>query len=60
MAVGAGIAALDGDTVVYICAGHVCGEILIEEFIPEGGIVRCVARGKGADREDLVRTRPIE
>ena len=60
MGVGAGLAALDGDTAVRICAGRVCGAIQIEEFTPEGGTVRCVARGTGADREDHVRARPIE
>ena len=35
--VGAGHAALDGDTAVRICAGHICREVQIEEFIPQGG-----------------------
>ena len=58
--VGAGLAALDGGTAVRICAGHVCGEVQIEEFIPQGGGVRCVARGAGADRKDLVGPRPLK
>ena len=45
--VGAGLAAVDGDAAVRIGAGHVCGEIQIEEHIPERGTVRCVARGQG-------------
>ena len=60
MGVGAGLPALHGDKAVRVCAGHVCGEIQIEEFIPEGESVRCIARGTGADRESLVRARPIE
>ena len=43
----------------YWRAGHVCGEVQIREFIPQGGTVRCVARGAGADGEDLVEPRPI-
>ena len=58
--VGAGLAALDGDTAVRICGGYVCGEVQKEEFISQGGTVRCVARGAGADRKDFVRARPIE
>ena len=34
--VGAGLAALDGDTAVRVCAGHVRGEVQIEKCIPEG------------------------
>ena len=59
MGVGAGLAALNGDAVVRNRAGHVCGEVQIEELIPERGIVRCVATGAGADRKDLVGVRPI-
>ena len=43
--VGAGLAVLNGDAAVYICAGYVCGEIGMGECIPEGGAVPCVARG---------------
>ena len=35
--VGAGLAALDGDAAVRIRAEHVCGEVQIEERIPERG-----------------------
>ena len=57
--VGAGLAALDGDAAVSIRAGHVCGEVRVEEFIPERGTVRCVTKGAGADGKDLVGLRPI-
>ena len=59
VAVGAGLAALDGDAAVGIRAGHVCGEVQIKELIPERGTVRCVARGAGADGKDLVGARRI-
>ena len=45
MGVGSGLAALDGDAAVRIRAGHVCGEVQIEELVPERGTVRCVTRG---------------
>ena len=51
--VGAGLAALDGDAAVSICAGNVCGEVQIEEFNHEQGPVWCVAREAGADRKYL-------
>ena len=57
--VGAGLAALDGDAAVRICAGHVCGEVQIEEAISERGTFRCDARGAGADGKDLAGARPI-
>ena len=60
MGIGAGLAALDGDAAVRIRAGHVCGEVQMEEYIPQGGTVRCVARGAGADGEDLLGPRPTE
>ena len=59
MGVGAGLAALDGDAAVRIRAGHVCGEVQIEELTPERGTVRCVARGAAADGKDLAWARPI-
>ena len=58
--IGAGLAALDGDAAVSICAGHVCLEVQLGEVIPQGVTVRCVARGAGADRKDLLRPRPID
>ena len=58
--VGAGLASLAGDAVVRICAGHVCWAVQIEDFIPERGTVRCVARGAGGDCKDLVGPRLIE
>ena len=36
MGVGAGLTALDRDAEVRIRAGHVCGEVQIEECIPGG------------------------
>ena len=57
--VGPGLAALDGDAVVRISAGHACGKVNIQELIPERGTVRCVAKGAGADGKDLVRARPV-
>ena len=44
----------------YICAGHALREIQTEEFIPEGGTVRCAAIGASGDLKDLVWARPIE
>ena len=43
-----------------ICARNTRAEIQKEEFIPEGGTVRCVAKGAGADGMDVVGTRPIQ
>ena len=40
--VDAGLAAFDGDAAMRTRAGHVCGEVQKEEFIPRGGTVRCV------------------
>ena len=57
--VGARLAALDGDAAVRIRARHVCREVEIEEPIPARGIVRCVARGTGADGKYLAGARPI-
>ena len=50
---------LDADAAVRIRAGYVCGEVQIEEFIPQGGTIQCVARGAGADGKDLVGARLI-
>ena len=58
--VGAGLAALDGDAAVRICAELVCGEIQMQEIISEEKTVRCVSRGTEAAREDLVRIRSVE
>ena len=57
--VGAGLAAPDGDAAMRIRARYVCGEVQIEELIPPGATIRCVARGAGVDGKDLVGPRPI-
>ena len=43
-----------------IRTGHVCGEVNIQELIPERGTIRCVAKGAGADSKGLVGPRPIK
>ena len=42
------------------CAGHACGDVQLEEFVPDAGAIRFVARGTGADGGDLVRAHATE
>lgn len=53
-------ASLEGDVAVRICAEFVRGNNQIDKSIPEGGYVRCVAIGAGADRKHLVGAHSTE